>query len=127
MSGAKSKLRLAKVYEAMAKAEKLLPRAVDKLGEMLEDEETTPGEIVKIAGSLSTISRALPRVDDDLGLSRRGIGGGSKPLLVLLGKDIDTARLRRLSEEQKMDLFFAGVDGDEDKIKELVPDEISDA
>ena len=120
----KASLNIENVYKAMKKAEALLPGAVDKLAELLDDDETTPAEIVKIVGCLQSLVRYAGRTDEDLGISRRGSTGSQKPLLMLIGASAKLGDLRRLSNQEKEDLFFAAVGGDAKTVKTILPEAI---
>ncbi len=126
-SSTKPSLRMSRVYKAMEKAEALLPEAIDKLGEFIGDEETTPVELCQIVKTLTSISRSSLRADKELGLSQRSSVGSTSPLLLLLGKDTKVGDLRRLSAEDKDKLFFSALEGDEEEVRKILPEQVADA
>ena len=109
----KRRLQIDKLYEAAALAEESLPLLVQKMTSDLLDDTKEYAMKDRIAGlrALRDITHFAPRVDDDLGLTRKEAKTDSPVMLLLGDKGLSLVEFRSMDTEKRQLLVLEALSG----------------
>lgn len=120
-----ARLDVSNVFKLAQQVESdVLPRLVAAMNARIDNPETSAKELVGIFRALSGFARTNQRLDEELGITRRG--GSSGNVFNIITKNVSIEELRGMTEDAREQLLLSALDGDEGRVLEIIADKVTD-